>query len=209
MSESTVSGEQPEKRTRMPAEERRRQLLRVARACFSENGYAHTTTAVIARNAQVSEPILYRHFASKFDLFHAILVEFRAEAVERFESVAATADDGATKLLAVVRDFPYFSENHEALFRMVSRTLASVRDDRTVAALRDYYDAIAGVLGELVLEGQSDGTIRAEIDPVTLAWMLVMTGIGMTLMGPLAVPALGQERNPGELTRLVKSMIVT
>lgn len=193
----------------MTAEQRRRQLLTVARACFSENGFAHTTTAAIARAAEVTEPILYRHFASKFDLFNTILDEFRTEAVARFEEVAATADDGASKLLAVVRDFPRFSVDNQALFRMVSRTLAGVRDDKMLGSLRSYYEAIAGVLRELALEGQRDGTIRPELDAVTLSWMLVMTGIGLTLVGPLEVPALGVERNPGELTRLVRAMVIT
>ena len=166
-----------------------------------------TSTAVIARRAEVSEPVLYRHFDSKVHLFCTILEEFREEAVERFRGVAATADDGASRLLAVVRDFPYFSQDHAALFRMVSRTLAAARDEITVEELRGYYDAIARVLQELVREGQDDGSIRTDIDAVTVSWMLVMTGIGLTLVAPLDIPALGSERNPGELTRLVQKMV--
>jgi AcrR family transcriptional regulator len=54
--------------TRLPAAQRRQALIETAQRVFSEGTYRGTTTAEIARAAGVSEPILYRHFASKRDL---------------------------------------------------------------------------------------------------------------------------------------------
>ena len=61
--------------TRLPAAERRRALVEAALRVFSEGSYAGATTSQIAREAGVSEPILYRHFASKRDLYFACLDE--------------------------------------------------------------------------------------------------------------------------------------
>ena len=61
--------------TRLPAAERRRAIVEAALRVFSEGSYAGATTAQIAREAGVSEPILYRHFASKRDLYFACLDE--------------------------------------------------------------------------------------------------------------------------------------
>lgn len=58
---------------RMPAVDRHRQLLKAAIASFSRNGFGGTKTKDIAAAAGVSEAILFRHFASKEDLYHAIL----------------------------------------------------------------------------------------------------------------------------------------
>ncbi|MDQ3122014.1 MAG: TetR/AcrR family transcriptional regulator [Actinomycetota bacterium] len=58
---------------RLPAAERRRALVDAALRVFSEGSYAGATTAQIAREACVSEPILYRHFASKRELYFACL----------------------------------------------------------------------------------------------------------------------------------------
>ncbi len=58
---------------RLPAAERRRELVEAALRAFSEGSYAGATTAQIAREAGVSEPILYRHFASKRELYFACL----------------------------------------------------------------------------------------------------------------------------------------
>ncbi len=63
---------------RMPGEDRRRQLLRVAVESFARNGFSGTKTKDIAAAAGVSEAILFRHFASKEDLYHAILDEKEA-----------------------------------------------------------------------------------------------------------------------------------
>jgi len=60
---------------RLSAAERRAAILQAALHVFSDGSYAGATTAEIAREAGVSEPILYRHFASKRDLYFACVDE--------------------------------------------------------------------------------------------------------------------------------------
>src|SRR5579871_5726388 len=63
----------PIRKSRMHSDERRRQLLRVAVDSFARSGFGGTKTKDIAAAAGVSEAILFRHFATKEDLYHAIL----------------------------------------------------------------------------------------------------------------------------------------
>ncbi len=58
---------------RMCADDRRLQIVRVALRLFSERGFRGTTTKEIAQAAGVSEAIIYRHFATKDDLYTAII----------------------------------------------------------------------------------------------------------------------------------------
>lgn len=58
---------------RMAAEERRRQIVSVAMQLFAERGFRGTTTKEIAQAAGVSEAIIFRHFATKDDLYTAII----------------------------------------------------------------------------------------------------------------------------------------
>ncbi len=58
---------------RMNAEDRRRQIVDVAMRLFSEHGFRGTTTKEIAQAAGVSEAIIFRHFATKEDLYSAII----------------------------------------------------------------------------------------------------------------------------------------
>ena len=59
--------------TRLPAAQRREQLLDEASKLFAQLGYARATTSQLAKAAGVTEPIIYRHFASKRDLFIALI----------------------------------------------------------------------------------------------------------------------------------------
>jgi AcrR family transcriptional regulator len=58
---------------RMCADDRRRQIAEVAMRLFSERGFRGTTTKEIAQAAGVSEAIIFRHFATKDDLYTAII----------------------------------------------------------------------------------------------------------------------------------------
>jgi len=58
---------------RLSAEQRREQLLRIAVHLFSRKGFNGTTTREIAAAAGVTEAIIFRHFATKEDLYTAII----------------------------------------------------------------------------------------------------------------------------------------
>src|SRR5438874_6468620 len=62
-------------RPRLTAVERRQAVLDTACRVFSRSSYRGATTAEIAREAGITEPILYRHFGSKRDLYLACLDE--------------------------------------------------------------------------------------------------------------------------------------
>ncbi len=57
----------------MRAKDRRRQLLKIAADLFARRGYHGATTAELARLAGITEPILYRHFEHKLDLFISVI----------------------------------------------------------------------------------------------------------------------------------------
>jgi AcrR family transcriptional regulator len=59
--------------TRMSAEDRKLQILRIAVHLFSRKGFGGTTTKEIAQAAGVSEAMVFRHFATKEELYSAIL----------------------------------------------------------------------------------------------------------------------------------------
>lgn len=58
---------------RMTAENRKLQILKVAVRLFSQKGFGGTTTKEIAQAAGVSEAMVFRHFATKQELYSAIL----------------------------------------------------------------------------------------------------------------------------------------
>ncbi len=70
----------PSRATRMPRDERRTQVLEVALDLFARDGFHHVSMDDIAERAEVSKPVLYRHFPSKLDLYLAV-VDHRGDAL--------------------------------------------------------------------------------------------------------------------------------
>ncbi len=58
-------------------EDRRNAIVQGAYSAFLELGFAHTTTAEVARRASVSKRAIYEVFANKMDLFATVITEYR------------------------------------------------------------------------------------------------------------------------------------
>jgi TetR/AcrR family transcriptional regulator len=90
----------PAVQKRLKADERRRQLLEIAKEMFSEHGFENTSTRSIAAAAGVSEAIVFRHFVSKEDLYRQIL-DRKADEIDikswsdELEHIAEREDDEA------------------------------------------------------------------------------------------------------------------
>ena len=78
--------------TRMAGLERRDQILRVAVSLFSNRGFRGTTTKEIAQAAGVSEAMVFRHFATKEELYAAILDHKACAGSGSFEPEVMAAD---------------------------------------------------------------------------------------------------------------------
>jgi AcrR family transcriptional regulator len=101
----------------MSRDDRRAQLLSVAQELFSTEGYHHVSMDDIADRAEVSKPVLYRHFPSKLDLYGAV-VDQRAidllaaidAAVEPLEAGPVQPGEGRAVVAAIVRAYVDFVE---------------------------------------------------------------------------------------------------
>lgn len=80
---------------RLPADERRAQILREAAQLFGSHGFNGTTTRDVAARVGLTEAALYRYFPSKEAMYQAILDErmARPDLLEPLEPLAAAGDD--------------------------------------------------------------------------------------------------------------------
>src|SRR5213078_4951739 len=90
-------------RPRMAAAERRRCVIDAAVRVFSRSSYRAATTAEIARECGVTEPVLYRHFPSKRDLYLACLDAGWTHVRRLWEEAVANEPDPRLKLGAMGR----------------------------------------------------------------------------------------------------------
>jgi AcrR family transcriptional regulator len=112
------------KRVRMPAQQRREQLVEVARSLFAERGYEATSVEEIAERAGVSKPVVYQHFGGKEGLY-AVVVD---REVQRLTASIASAFDAPHPRQVAERaaeGFLGYIEDHEDGFRVLVRDAPS------------------------------------------------------------------------------------
>src|SRR5690348_12114409 len=91
---------------RLKAPQRREQLMDVATKLIARNGYEATTTAAIAQAAGITEPILYRHFKSKQDLFVAIVKAMSDRTMTHWRELIEGVDDPAEQIRRIAAELP-------------------------------------------------------------------------------------------------------
>jgi len=139
---------------RLPAAERRDQLLGTAVHVFAENGYHGTSMNDLADAAGVTKPVLYQHFSSKRDLFIELLTEIGD--VLRATIAKATSDAAGPRQQVEdgMRAYFHFVDEHTDSFRVLFGAGAR-RDPEFASFARDVEDSIAGSIAELiVVDGQ-------------------------------------------------------
>ena len=184
---------------RMPAAERRLALIETAIALFTEGSYRGTTTADIARAAGVSEPILYRHFASKRDLYLAALDHVWELARAGWEHAISTNADVCAAVDEIGRQHVSLRSTKLQLAELWVQALTEAAEDADLrkhlrAHMREVHDFTAAMLRR----GQEQGVIAADRDADAEAWIFLAGGLlGMVgrRIGLLGEDELGSIRD--------------
>jgi len=164
---------------RMAGEERRLQILAVAVSLFSQKGFRGTTTKEIAQAAGVSEAMVFRHFATKQELYSAIL-DHKACASGRFDP-ADMADEGISRKddRAVFEKLALGALNHhenDPEFQRLLLHSALEKHELAQMFFDEFVRHVYEFLGSYIRERQRDGAF-IEIDPA----IVVRCFIGMVM----------------------------
>lgn len=116
--------------TRLPVEERRRQLLELGAELFARFSYDEVSMARVAREAKISKPLLYHYFPRKQDFFVATL----AQAAERVRVLTEPPTDAppAQALAASLDAFLHWVDEHELAYRKLLESAGSVPEVRAL-----------------------------------------------------------------------------
>ena len=159
-------------RARMPAAERRQQILDVGLEVFARHGYHDTSMSALATEAGVTKPVLYQHFASKHDLFGVLLAE-TADLLMRALEASEVEETPRRRVEAGFRAYFRFFEERPAAFAVLYGSSLAVdqefrRDARRVR--NTFAEYLTGLMGAVDhgsalamaagINGLSEGMIR-------------------------------------------------
>jgi AcrR family transcriptional regulator len=164
--------------TRLRADERRKALLDTALRVFGEGSYRGTTTAEIAREAGVTEPVLYRHFASKRDLYLAAIEEawtrFRAE----LDEVVETHPDPRAWIPAAARIYVCGREAKLRMAELWMQATVEAGDDPEVRRwLKRHMREVHRYFADQIRRTQAAGAVNPDRDADAEAWIFLAGGL--------------------------------
>jgi len=164
--------------TRMPAAERRGVIVEAAIRAFTTGSYRGTTTAEIARAAGVSEPILYRHFASKRELYLAALDHVWSQAKAKWEEAIADSPDIGSAMVAMTQGHVSVHECKFQLAELWVQALSEAAEDSELRKhLRSHMREVHDFTADVIRRGQAEGTLNADRDADAEAWTFLAGGV--------------------------------
>jgi AcrR family transcriptional regulator len=163
---------------RLPAEERKAAVLECACGIFSSGSYRGTTTAEIAREAGVTEPVLYRHFASKRALYLAVL----EESWSRLRAVwnNAVEEEADPKFWVGAMGRAYFAANDPKVMcaDLWMQALIEASDDAEIRKfIRRQMREVHDFVSDVIRRSQVAGGVFPERDPSAEAWIFISIGL--------------------------------
>jgi len=170
--------------------ERRVQILQALAAMLEQPGAERITTAALAARLDVSEAALYRHFASKAQMFEG-LIEFIEQTVfslinqiaerESATGSAAVSDPGAGARHAgkVIAMLIQFAEKNPGMTRVMVGDALVFENDRLQQRMNQFFDKIESILRQSLRGAAQDmGSAMPTVDAQVRASLLTAFAVG-------------------------------
>jgi TetR/AcrR family transcriptional regulator len=173
-----AAGSTPARKRPKPGE-RRVQILQTLAAMLEQPGAERITTAALAAKLDVSEAALYRHFASKAQMFEG-LIEFIEtsvftlinQIVEREPSASLQAQKIATVLLQ-------FGEKNPGMTRVMVGDALVFEHERLNARMSQFFDRVESQLRQsLRAAAEAAGSATPTVDAQALASAITSLIVG-------------------------------
>jgi AcrR family transcriptional regulator len=153
------------------SEQTRQHIVEAATDLFARKGFHATSVADVASAIKLTKGAFYHHFATKEDLFHAVVLEVRSVWEENVEAPVLQHEDALDRLTALLVNHARLIHRRPELCLVVSGLSEEMR--HTHPDLADvlhgiYRDLIAFIEGTL-RAGQGRGEVRGDIEPRAIA----------------------------------------
>ena len=159
--------------------ERRVQILQTLASMLEQPGADRITTAALAGQLDVSEAALYRHFASKAQMFEG-LIEFIEQSVFTLvNQIAEREPDAAAQSRRVLTVLLQFGEKNPGMTRVMVGDALVFENDRLVARMNQFFDRIESQLRQsLRAAAEAAGSATPTVDANAQASVLTAFAVG-------------------------------
>ena len=172
-----------------PSEDRRRQILGAAVACFARRGFHQTTMHDISAEAQISVGLIYRYFENKDAVISMIAMEHLSDLRAMLEE--AKRAPNLFEALRIVFTCHCDEQPAHVHASFVADLYAEAgRNEHVRALVRDVTEFFIGSLTELIASSDESKTDAASLPPRAAAELIVDSAHGMMIRSLIDATAL-------------------
>jgi TetR/AcrR family transcriptional regulator len=175
-----VAEAKPEKvRKRPKPGERRVQILQTLAQMLEQPGAERITTAALAAKLSVSEAALYRHFASKAQMFEGLIEFIESSVFTLINQIAEREPSGAQQAGKIVSVLLSFGEKNPGMVRVMVGDALVFEHERLIARMNQFFDRVESQLRQsLRAAADAGGSAQPTVDGNAQASALTAFAIG-------------------------------
>lgn len=177
--ESSTPDEAPPARRRPRPGERREQILQALAAMLEQPGAERITTAALAARLAVSEAALYRHFASKAQMFEGLIEFIESSVFTLVNQIVEREPSGVAQAHKVLAVLLQFGEKNPGMTRVMVGDALVFEHERLGARMNQFFDKLEAQLRQsLRLAAESAGSPTPTVDAQVRAGVLTAFALG-------------------------------
>ncbi len=159
--------------------ERRIQILQTLASMLEQPDADRITTAALAARLEVSEAALYRHFASKAQMFEGLIEFIESSLFTLFNQITQGAGDGREHARRIVFVLLQFAERNPGMTRVMVGDALILEHERLSARMVQLFDRVESQLKQCLREaGDAAGSTTATVDAQIRAAALTALALG-------------------------------
>jgi len=199
---------------RMRSADRRKQLLQVAAELFARLGYRGTTTKALADAAGITEPILYRHFNDKLDLFVNLVDEVSKQVISGWKRALEGVENPAKRLEVLLGNNPATHEKGKSVYRVIFQAMTELEGDVKIEKelkkpLKTHISKLHAFIRDELTDLQKADAVRKDESAADLAWLLINVAVGYGMTSPMGVGGqAGAGGRKSSMERLITDLVV-
>jgi TetR/AcrR family transcriptional regulator len=172
--DSTPTPPAPPVRKRPKPGERRVQILQALATMLEQPGAERITTAALAAKLDVSEAALYRHFASKAQMFEGLIEFIESSVFTLINQIMERDADAAQKAARMVTVVLQFGEKNPGMTRVMVGDALVFENDRLQQRMNQFFDRIESSLRQVLRDAaQAQQSATPTVDAQVRAALLV------------------------------------
>ena len=167
------------KRKRPKPGERRLQILQTLAAMLEQPGAERITTAALAAKLDVSEAALYRHFASKAQMFEGLIEFIESSVFTLVNQLVEREPSPALQARKITSVILHFGEKNPGMTRVMVGDALVFEHERLNARMNQFFERVESQLrGSLRAAAEAGGSSTPTVDAQAIASALTSLIVG-------------------------------